>query len=211
MRVARFGPETTAADIRGLAPGARDVEEDVRRILEEVRAGGDAALSRLTKRFDGADASAGRLAVDQAELASAAAALDPGLRDALDTAIANVRAVARAGLGEERVVDLPQGQRVELAEAPVRRAGAYVPGERAPYPSTVVMCAVTAREAGVAEFAVCVPPGSDGEAHAVLLAACHMCEVNEVYRVGGAQAIAALAYGTESVEAVQVIVGPGSP
>jgi histidinol dehydrogenase len=93
----------------------------------------------------------------------------------------------------------------------VRRAAVYVPGGRAPYPSTVVMGAVTARAAGVQEIAVCAPPGPGGRAHPVILAACVLCEVTEVYRMGGAQAIAALAFGTESVEAVDVIVGPGNP
>ena len=93
----------------------------------------------------------------------------------------------------------------------MRRAAVYVPGGRAPYPSTVVMGAVTARVAGVEQVVVCAPPGPGGRAHPVILAACVLCEVTEVYRMGGAQAIAALAYGTESVRPVDVIVGPGSP
>jgi histidinol dehydrogenase len=108
-------------------------------------------------------------------------------------------------------VDLPEGQRVEVAEVPVRRAGVYVPGGQAPYPSTVVMGAITARAAGVQQIAVCAPPGPGGRAHPVILAACVLCGVSEVYRMGGAQAIAALAYGTESVPAVDLIVGPGNP
>jgi histidinol dehydrogenase len=100
---------------------------------------------------------------------------------------------------------------VEVAEVPVARAGVYVPGGRAPYPSTVVMCAITAKVAGVGEIAVCAPPGPGGRAHPIILAACALCGVSEVYRMGGAQAIAALAYGAESVTAVDVIVGPGNP
>jgi len=107
-------------------------------------------------------------------------------------------------------VELPQGQRVEIVEVPVRRAAAYVPGGRAAYPSTVVMCAVSARAAGVEELAVCAPPGPDGVVHPAVLAACSLCGVTEVYAMGGAQAIAALAYGTESVPAVDVVVGPGN-
>jgi histidinol dehydrogenase len=99
---------------------------------------------------------------------------------------------------------------VEVGELPVRRVAAYVPGGRAPYPSTVVMCATTARAAGVEELAVCAPPGPEGRAHPAILAACGLCEVTEVYRMGGAQAIGALAYGTESVRPVDVIVGPGN-
>jgi histidinol dehydrogenase len=93
----------------------------------------------------------------------------------------------------------------------VRRVAVYVPGGRAPYPSTVVMGAVTARAAGVEEIVVCAPPEAGGRAHPVILAACALCDVTEVYRMGGVQAIAALAYGTESVPAVDVIVGPGNP
>ena len=102
------------------------------------------------------------------------------------------------------------GQIIDIAEVPVRRAGIYVPSGRAPYPSTVVMCAVTARAAGVAEIAVCAPPSvADARVHPLILVACALCEVHEVYRVGGAQAIAALAYGTESIKPVDVIAGPG--
>ena len=92
----------------------------------------------------------------------------------------------------------------------MRRAAIYAPGGRAPYPSTVVMGAVTARAAGVEQIAVCAPPGPGGRAHPMILAACVLCEVSEVYRMGGAQAIAALAFGTESVERVDVIAGPGN-
>jgi histidinol dehydrogenase len=128
----------------------------------------------------------------------------------LRTAIHNVRRVAEAQMRTPATVDLPEGQRVELKEVPVGRVGIYVPGGRAAYPSTVVMCAVTARSAGVGQIAVCAPPGPGGGAHPLVLATCVLCEVNEVYRMGGAQAIAALAYGTESVPAVDLIVGPGN-
>src|SRR4030095_10267245 len=107
-------------------------------------------------------------------------------------------------------VEGPQGQRIEVGEVPVGRAGVYVPGGRAPYLSTVVMCAITARAAGVPQVAVCAPPGPGGKAHPTILAACVLCEVSEVYRMGGAQAIGALAYGTSNAPAVDVIVGPGN-
>ncbi len=118
--------------------------------------------------------------------------------------------MVQAQLREPVEIELAEGQRITVAEQPVRRAAVYVPGGRAPYPSTVVMGAVTARAAGVGEIAVCAPPGPGGRAHPVILAACVLCEVSEVYRMGGAQAIAALAYGTESVAAVDVIAGPGN-
>ncbi len=188
-----------------------ELERAVREILDEVRAGGDAAVIRLTERFDHAELGPEELRVDPRELEGSVGILERDVLNGLRTAIANVQAVAQAQLHEPVAVDLPEGQRVEVAEVPVRRAGVYVPGGRAPYPSTVVMGAVTARVAGVKQIAVCAPPGPGGRAHPVILAACVLCEVSEVYRMGGAQAIAALGYGTESVQAVDVIVGPGNP
>jgi histidinol dehydrogenase len=211
MEVASGDEAATAERIRALSPPPPDVEEEVRAIGAAVRERGDAAVRELTARFDGADLPPEGLRVAPEEIAAAPRSLDAELRAALGEAIANVRAVARAQLGADARVDLPAGQRVEVLELPVRAAGAYVPGGRAPYPSTVVMCAVTAREAGVERIAVCAPPGPSGDAHPAILAACGLCGVDEVYRMGGAQAIAALAYGTESVPAVEVIVGPGSP
>jgi histidinol dehydrogenase len=180
------------------------VAEPVAEIIEEVRIRGDAAVLDLTERFDHAELGPDELRVDANELESSIGVLDPDVLAGLRTAIANVKAVAKAQVRYEPVT-------VELAEHPVRRAAVYVPGGRAPYPSTVVMGAIPARVAGVPEIAVCAPPGPRGRAHPVILAACVLCEVTEVYRMGGAQAIAALAFGTESVEAVDVIVGPGNP
>jgi histidinol dehydrogenase len=197
-------------DARALRPDPERAAQ-VAEIIDEVRAGGDAALIRLVQRFDKAELGPEQLRVDPRELEGSVGVLERDVLNGLRTAIANVRSVARAQLRDPVAVDLPEGQRVEVAEIPVRRAGIYVPGGRAPYPSTVVMGAVTARVAGVEEVAVCAPPGPGGRAHPVILAACVLCEVSEVYRMGGAQAIAALAYGTESVSAVDVIVGPGNP
>jgi histidinol dehydrogenase len=188
-----------------------ELEQAVRDILDEVRTGGDAAVIRLTERFDHAELGPEELRVDARELEGSVGILERDVLNGLRTAIANVQAVAEAQLRDSVAVDLPEGQRVEVAEVPVRRAGVYVPGGRAPYPSTVVMAAVTARVAGVEQVAVCAPPGPGGRAHPAILAACVLCGVSEVYRMGGAQAIAALAYGTESVPAVDVIVGPGNP
>ena len=187
-----------------------DVREDVRAVLAEVREHGDEAVLRLTARFDRAELRPEQLRVDPRELEASLAALAPDVLRGLRTAAANVRKVVQAQLCEPVSVDLAEGHRVEIEEVPVRRAGLYVPGGRAPYPSTVVMLAVTARAAGVDEICVCAPPGPGGAAHPVILAACVLCEVHEVYRMGGAQAVAALAYGTDSVAAVDVIAGPGN-
>src|SRR4051794_27827950 len=188
------------------------VTEPVARIVGDVRVRGDAAVIEYTERFDDAELGPDQLRVDANELEASVGVLEPDVLDGLRTAIENVKAVAKAQVADAPVsVDLPQGHSVEIVEHPVRRAAVYVPGGRAPYPSTVVMGAVTARAAGVREIAVCAPPGPRGRAHPVILAACVLCEVTEVYRMGGAQAIAALAYGTQSVPAVDVIVGPGNP
>ena len=211
MRTVRFGPEATAAEIRALSPRPRDVEADVRAILDEVRGGGDDAVRRLTERFDSAALAPESLLVPLHEIEGAVSALEPSVLRGLRTAIANVGQVAEASIRKQPVrVELPERQVVEIEEVPVRRAAAYVPGGRAPYPSTVVMCAVTAQKAGVDELAVCAPPGPEGRAHPTILGACALCGVTEVYRVGGAQAIAALAYGTETIDPVDVIVGPGN-
>jgi histidinol dehydrogenase len=209
VRLSELGPDTAAAEIRALAPEPRDVEDAVRAVVDGVRAEGDAALLRFTKRFDGAELRPEELRVPAADLEQAVGTLEPAVLSGLHTAIANVGAVVEAQLREEVSVQLPEGQRVEIAELPVRRAAACVPAARAPLASTLVMLAVTARAAGVPEIAVCAPPGADGEIHPTLLAACTLCGVVEVYRMGGAQAIAALAYGTQSVPAVDVIAGAG--
>lgn len=207
MRIERLklGADADALveELRALAPAAESVAEPAAAIVADVAARGDEALVEYTARYD---APGEPLRVTASELAEAGAALDPAVRAALELAIANVAEVASAGVGEERAVSLPQGQRVVLHEVPVRRAAVYVPGGRAPYPSTVVMGVVTARAAGVEQVAVATPPPVDP----IVLGACALCGVGEVYRMGGAQAIAALAYGTESVERVDVIVGPGN-
>jgi histidinol dehydrogenase len=198
--------------VRGLVASPPDVESDVRRILEEVRAGGDAAVKRISARFaPPGTAPPERLRVSREEIAAALAALPAEVREALEVARAAVGAVARAQLREPVVVEGAAGQRVEVRELPVRRAGAYVPGGRAPYPSSVVMCAETARVSGVEELCVAAPAAPDGRAHPSILAACALCDVDEVYLVGGAQAVAALALGTQEVPRVDVVVGPGSP
>jgi histidinol dehydrogenase len=207
MRISRARHEFWHA--RPISP---DIADEVAAILAAVRDGGDEAVLDLTERFDHAELGPEDLRVDPNELEASVGVLERDVLAGLRTAIANVKAVARAQVREEPVtVELPEGHTVEVFERPVRRAAVYVPGGRAPYPSTVVMGAVTARAAGVEQIAVCAPPGPGGRAHPVILAACVLCEVTEVYRMGGAQAIAALAFGTQSVQAVDVIVGPGNP
>ena len=195
------GAAVVAAHVRAMVPSSDSVRSAVTAIVAEVAAHGDTALTSHEERFGGRGAP---FRVPAAELHDAVDGLKRSVRRGLEVARDNVRTVAEAGLAEEAEVTLRQGQTVRLREVPVRRAAVYAPGGRAPYPSSVVMGAVTARAAGVDEVVVCAVH------HPVVLAAAALCGVEEVYAMGGAQAIAALAYGTETVPRVDVIVGPGN-
>jgi histidinol dehydrogenase len=199
-----------AAGIRKLVPPPESVRDGVALIVATVRAGGDRAVRDYSRTLDTGGREPQALAVSDAELDDALAQLDPAIRHAIDRAIENVAAVAGARMpGPPTVTDLGEN-RVVHRHAPVERAAVYVPGGRAPYPSTVVMGTVPARLAGVRHIAVCSPPRGDGDLDPVVLAACRLAGVDAVYRMGGAHAIAALAYGTATVPAVDVIVGPGN-
>jgi histidinol dehydrogenase len=197
-------PAALAAEIRALAPDAPSVAPAVAEIIAAVAAEGDAAVARYTAAFDEDPPPPQRVGGE--ELGQALASLDGDVRAGLEIAIANVAEVAWSSAAIDHEVTLPQGHSVVLRELPVSRAAIYVPGGRAPYPSTVVMGAVAARSAGVADVVVATPPPIDP----VTLAACELIGISEVHRMGGAQAIAALALGTETVARVDVIVGPGN-
>ncbi|HEY2301974.1 MAG TPA: histidinol dehydrogenase, partial [Acidimicrobiales bacterium] len=179
----------------------------VRDILARVEQGGDAAVRVLSEALDGVvidDLRVPRTAMD-----AALAGLPAALRDALEAARDAIDSFQRSTLPPSRRYE-HQGLVVRDLRRPVDRAGLYVPGGRARYPSTVLMSAIPARVAGVPEVALCVPPDKDGTINAPTLAAAALAGVDEVYRIGGAQAIAAMAYGTETVRPVDVIVGPGN-
>ncbi len=189
-------------DLGGEAP-----VEEVRALIAEVRRRGDAALRELTQRFDGVEID--EIAVPPDEPGRALDRLPDGLRQALTEAHDAIEAFHRhRGAPPGRIER--GGIAVEQLEIPVERVGCYVPGGRARYPSTVLMTAVPARVAGVGSVACCVPPGPDGRLPDEVLAAAALAGVDEVFRVGGVQAIAALAYGTETIRAVDVVCGPGS-
>jgi histidinol dehydrogenase len=198
-----------AADLRRLLPAGNVVASAVAAITDDVRSGGDAAVRRYTELYDTGGTPAPELRVSAAELEEALAGLDPAVAAGIELANENVGRVARESLRKPSTTDFGS-HRVIVREAPVDRAAVYVPGGRAPYPSTVVMGVATARAAGVEAIVVCSPPGVDGSVNAAIIAACAITGVDEVYRMGGAQAIAALAYGTETVAPVDVIVGPGN-
>jgi histidinol dehydrogenase len=214
VRVRRLewaAPRELAAGLREYFGGSEAEPADVTAIAEAVAADGDAALLRLTAKFDATEAGPNRLAVPLEEADRALEGLDDEVEAALRLAAGNVRQVAEAQLNdEETLVELPQGQTVLVGEVPVGAAGIYAPGGRAAYPSTVIMGCVTARAAGVERLVLVAPPGPDGKLDPATLAAAAICGVDEIYAVGGAQAIFALARGTESIAPVDVIAGPGN-
>src|SRR3954454_8419967 len=212
MRARRFewaGAAETAAALRACAAEAAP-PVDVGSIGREVQGEGDEAVLRLTAKFDAPGVTLESLRVDPADAEAALAVLYPGMRQALEAAVANIRQVAEAQLGSELTVQLPAGQEVTLREVPVGAAGIYAPGGRAAYPSSVLMCAIPAQAAGVERIALASPPGPDGRLHELVLAAAALCGVEEIYAMGGAQAIFALAYGTATIPAVDVVAGPGN-
>ncbi len=190
---------------------ADGVRTGVEEILDDVRRRGDDALVDMTRRFDSPEFTHDRLRVSPARLQKALDRLEPGLRAAIVAAAAQVRRFAEALLPDDRHVTLPYGQRIQVRSVPVDAAGCYVPGGRAAYPSTLIMTAIPAQAAGVGRIAVVSPPGADGRPNETVMATAALLGIDEVYAVGGAGSIGALAYGTATISPVAVIVGPGSP
>jgi histidinol dehydrogenase len=186
------------------------IEQRARDILEEVRARGDEALLELTRRFDGASLEAGQLAVTQAELLSASLKAGAPLRAAIAEAQRNIAAFARKSLQKNWESRNSHGARVGERFDPFQRVGVYVPGGAAPLVSSALMTVVLAKVAGCAEIVVCTPCGEDGSLNPALLYAARAAGATAIYRVGGAQAIAAMAYGTRTIGRVQKIFGPGN-
>jgi histidinol dehydrogenase len=202
-----------AAAFTDLVNARREADEDVARdvaaIVTRVREEGDAALSNLTQRFDRFDLDAQGWRIDRADCLAAWEGLSPELRDALELAAERIAAYHAKQKPDDRDEIDAQGIRLGARWRAVDAAGVYVPGGRAAYPSSVLMNALPARAAGVGRL-VMVTPTPDGEVNPLVLAAAHLAGVDEIWRVGGAQAIAALAYGTEKIAPVDVITGPGN-
>ena len=184
------------------------VEEPVRAIIAQVRAKGDAALKRYTKEFDGVDITS--VEVGQGAIDEGFRMADPMLVDILYRASERVAAFHQHQVRNSFLVNEEDGILMGQKIIPLERVGLYVPGGTAAYPSSVIMNCIPAKLAGVKEIVMVTPPGKDGKIPPNILAAARICGVNRVFRVGGAQAIAALAYGTESVPRVDKIVGPGN-
>lgn len=222
MKPRRFsweGAAATSAKIRLWAAEAAEAV-DLDPIFAAVVGRGEGELGgaraseegilELTNRLDSVSRPLTTLGVDEGAAGAALAAVEPDLRKALEVAAGNIRAVAEAQLSEEKAVELSEGQVVRVREVAVGAAGVYAPGGRAAYPSSVLMCAIPARVAGVERIVLASPPGPEGQLHPLVLAAAALAEVDEIYAMGGAQAILALAYGTASFPPVDVIAGPGN-
>ena len=196
-----------------LVNGRREADADVSRAvvqtIHDVRAHGDATLAEMTQRFDGFDLNAAGWQIDAAQCKAAYDGLEPDLRDALTLAATRIQAYHKAQVPEDRDYRDSDNVRLGARWSAVDAAGVYVPGGRAAYPSSVLMNAIPAKVAGV-ERIVMVTPTPGGETNQTVMAAAHLAGVDEIWRVGGAQAIAALAYGTERIMPVDVITGPGN-
>ncbi|MBC7156089.1 MAG: histidinol dehydrogenase [Rhodobacteraceae bacterium] len=198
-----------AALIAAKREEAADVDDAVAAIIAEVRARGDAALIELTARFDRLTLEPARIAFTEAEIEAECAKVPEAVRDALDLAAERIRAYHVRQMPEDARWTDPDGATLGWRWTPVASAGLYVPGGLASYPSSVLMNAIPAQVAGVERLAICAPtPG--GVANPAVLYAARVAGVSTIYRLGGAQAIAALAWGTESVAAVDKITGPGN-
>jgi histidinol dehydrogenase len=184
------------------------VRQDVARVIEAVRTGGDAALRRLTRRFDGVDPD--RFEVDDAEREQAQRTLDPALRQAMAQARARLVAWHRAGMARDFEIETAPGVRCGRVLRGIGRVGLYVPAGSAPLPSTALMLGVPAALAGCGEVVLCTPPQADGRADPAVLAAAALCGITRVFKLGGAQAIAAMAFGSDSVPACDKLFGPGN-
>ena len=207
IRILKYGEVPTSEILARVTPAA-DVAGIVAGILADVKKNGDKALFAYCEKFDKVKLTT--LAVTRAEIDEAVAAVSPEFLAVLREAAANIRAFhenqKRAGFTVNREDGVVMGQKI----TPIDRAGLYVPGGTASYPSTVLMDAIPAKIAGVPEVVMVSPPGKDGKIAPAILAAAHVAGVDKIFKIGGAQAIAALAYGTESVPKVDKIVGPGN-
>ena len=214
MRVIQHTDADFAGRLRELAAPSSlfdpVIEQRARAILDEVQARGDDALLELTERFDGAKLGADHLAVTQAELMTASLKADESLRAAVAEAEANIANFARKSRRKGWWMKNAHGAAVGEKFDPFQRVGIYIPGGTAPLVSTALMTITLARVAGCPEIVVCTPPDKTGGINSALLFAARTAGATEIYRVGGAQAIAAMAYGTQTIRRVQKVFGPGN-
>jgi len=214
VKIARHTDATFAAKLRELTAASslfdEEIEQRARAILHDVYVRGDDAVLEFTERFDGAKLVADRLAVTQAEFFNASISADEPLRKAIAEAEKNIASFAKKSLRKNWRMKNSHGASVGEKFDPFRRVGIYIPGGTAPLVSTALMTVTLARVAGCKEIVVCTPCGKDGSINPALLFAARAAGATEIYRVGGAQAIAAMAYGTKTIHRVQKVFGPGN-
>ena len=206
IKILRYGVDTDKDIFTRFTP-QYGVEDVVAEIIAKVRAEGDSALYYYNEKFDG---KVDDLRVSQAEMDEALASVTPEFIEILKTAAANIRKYHEKQARGSYIISEDDGIVLGMKVTPIEKAGLYVPGGTAPYPSTVLMDAMPAKIAGCKEVVMVTPPGKDGKVNAGILAAAYVAGVDKIFKVGGAQAIAALAYGTESIPKVYKIVGPGN-
>ncbi len=215
MKVLRTGTREAEKRIRRIL-NRRNLLEDkrlenkVKGIIEDVRKNGDRALLRYTKKFDGVFLSSKRLRVTRREIGKARGLVDRDFIKALKKAYQNIRKYHEKQLPQSFKISPRKGVNLEERFLPVERVGIYIPGGGASYPSTILMAGIPAKIAGVKEIIMVSPPQKDGGLSPYILVACDLVGIEEIYKVGGAQAIAALAYGTQTISKVDKIVGPGN-
>lgn len=197
-----------AAGIERVFGEALNPEQAVSRILTDIQAQGDEAITAWTQKIDGVEIT--DFAVSPADIEAAYNTLDSELKDALHLSADRIRRFHQQQPSQSWLDWRDDGGALGQVIRPLERVGVYAPGGTAPYPSTLIHCAVTARVAGVKEVIVTVPAGKNGQVPQILLAAAKVAEVDAVYKIGGAQAIGAMAYGTQSIKKVDKIVGPGN-
>ena len=207
IKILKYG-EVSSDEIIARATPSVNVESIVAEIIENVKENGDKALFSYCEKFDKAKLTA--LQVSEAEMQAAAEAVDPEFLAILEKAAANIRRFHERQVRNSFILNDRDGTVIGQKIIPVDRAGLYVPGGTAAYPSTVLMDSIPAKIAGVREVVMVTPPNAEGKVNPVILAAAKVAGIDKVFKVGGAQAIAALAYGTESIPKVDKIVGPGN-
>ena len=214
MRIVKLDGNTRAQALQKLigrgASGYGEYEKTVQDIIEDVRGNGDAAVIAYEKKFDRCDLTSETLRVSKEEISEAYAALDPALIEVMKKAAENIRVYHEKQKKTSWITTREDGVILGQKVTPIEVSGCYVPGGRAVYPSSVLMNIVPAKVAGVEKIVMCTPPGASGKAAAGTVVAADIAGTDEIYKVGGAQALAAMAYGTETIPKVDKITGPGN-
>lgn len=214
MRIVNLTPETKSSLLNDLLKRSpnhySEYEESVNGILEDVRNNGDRALFAYTKKFDRFELNGDNILVTEEEIREACHSLDDNLLPVIQKSAENIRAFHQKQLRSSWFDTREDGSLLGMKFTPVARAGVYVPGGKAAYPSSVLMNVIPAKVAGVREIIMTTPPGPDGKVNPGTLAAAHIAGVDRIYKVGGAQAVAAMAFGTESIPKVDKLTGPGN-